>query len=132
MFRELKRHVTVPRLLLLLALAVVGPFLLFKLAFIFDDEPYRMTLKLFQGRGKVQFFEPGNGYVSEEFEVDVPIKRPTVVVLDSPDVVIPGGVIEFCDGTPGRFKIRLGGTLFDVMEVQIIVNGVYHDWALAR
>jgi hypothetical protein len=130
MVRQIALHPRVSRFLLFLALSVAGLILLVKASFLLDDAPYRMTLTPFQGRGKVQFFEPGKRYVSAEFEVDYPFQKPHVIILDSGYVVIPGGAIEFYDASPlpGRFQIRIGGTLFDVMEEHIFINGHYHAW----
>jgi hypothetical protein len=44
--------------------------------------------------------------------------------------MIPGGRIEFADTTlmPGRFTIRLGQTVFDVMPSRINVDGQDFEW----
>jgi hypothetical protein len=49
-------------------------------------------------------------------------------------VSIPGCVVEFYDTTllPGRFQIRIGDVLFDVMERGIEVGGKEVDWKPAE
>ena len=53
-----------------------------------------------------------------------------MVVLRSDNVSIPGCVVELYDTTllPGRFKIRVGDVLYDVMERGIIVGDKEFDW----
>ena len=100
MLREYLRHPTLSRIAFLSTLAVASLCLLIKAAYIFDDEPYRMTIKPFQGRGKVQFFEPGRRLVSPEFDVDFPFQTSHVVILDSPIVMIPGGASSSATDLP--------------------------------
>jgi hypothetical protein len=68
------------------------------------------------------------------FDVAGPVARAYRVELVSDDVVIPEGTIEFSDVTilPGRFRIRLGGSEFDVMEARILVDGKEHAWLSER
>jgi hypothetical protein len=90
-----------------------------------QPEPYRMTLRRADGRAFVRFARAEVKLVSPEFRVDIPVEKPQEVVLRSDAVAIPGCVIEFCDTTilPGRFKIRIGDALYDVMERGIVVEG---------
>jgi hypothetical protein len=105
-------------------LSVVG------LAFLADEAPYRIELTPRDGLSIVRFYQPSRRLVSPEFLVDLRLERSVVVVLDSGNVSIPGGSIEFYDfaPSPGRVKLRLGNKLFDVMEVQIFVDGERYDW----
>ena len=93
-------------------------------------EPFRLSLEPADGRTVVRFSQPDRGLVSPDFPVDLEIEAPTVVDLRSGAATIPGSTIEFSDTTmwPGRFRIRVGRTLFDVMERGMIVDGVERDW----
>ena len=92
--------------------------------------PYEMTLRRSHGRAVVQFARPDRRLVSPEFPINLPIEESRVAILRSDDVAIPNCVVEFYDTTilPGRFKIRIGDTLFDVMERGIIVGDKEYDW----
>jgi hypothetical protein len=82
------------------------------------------------GHATVQFMQPGTGLISKSFSIDGQFEGREVVVLDSPTVTIPGGRIDFADTTlmPGRFTIRLGETIFDVMPRGIDVDGQHFEW----
>jgi hypothetical protein len=99
------------------------------LAVVPIGEPYRMILRPTGGRAVVQFLQPDRDVKSPEFPVNLAVDRSFEIVLNG-DVAIPGGEIEFSDTTflPGRFKIRIGDTLFDVMEYRIVVNGTDIRW----
>jgi hypothetical protein len=51
-------------------------------------------------------------------------------VLSYSEVSIPGCAVENYDNTlpPGYFKIRVGDTVFEVMEVRIAVGGEDFQW----
>lgn len=98
------------------------------------EPPYRMTLRRVDGQTVVQFTRPGRRLVSPEFPVNLPLADPQVVELHSDDVPIHGCVVEFHDTTllPGRFRIRIGDRLFDVMERGIEAGGKKVDWEPLR
>jgi hypothetical protein len=95
-----------------------------------QGEPYRMVVRCAEGQTLVQFLRTDEGLASPEFRVNMPAASPQEVDLRSGNSVIPGCSIEFSDTTilPGRFKIRIGTTLFDVMERGIFVEGKEFDW----
>jgi hypothetical protein len=95
-----------------------------------QGEPYSMTLRRTDGQAFVRFARADVKLVSPEFRVDIPLETPRVILLRSDDVSIPGCVIEFFDTTilPGRFKIRIGEVLYDVMERAILVDDKEFDW----
>ena len=72
----------------------------------------------------------GGKLVSPRFDVPGHYSESCEVVLSSRHVVIPGGNVKFADATilPGRFTIQLGTVELDVMESQILVDGVSHNW----
>jgi hypothetical protein len=115
-------------------LFTVGFAALVKMSFLLDGEPYTMTITPFEGGAQIQFLEPSAHYVSPVFKVDVPFQSPYVVKLDSDELPIPGATIEFSDTTPmpGRFKIRVGQTLFDIMEERIFVDRREYSWIRKR
>jgi hypothetical protein len=89
-----------------------------------------MVLKPAGRETVVRFRWPEKGFVSPPFRVPVETSARSVIVLDSDDAMIPHGEIESADRStsPGRFKIRVGETLFDVSEARIRVNGKLYDW----
>ncbi|WP_435016215.1 hypothetical protein TA3x_003779 [Tundrisphaera sp. TA3] len=95
-----------------------------------QGEPYQMMLRNADGRAVVQFSQPDRGLVSPEFPIDIPIETPRVAVLRSERLDVPGCEVEFFDPTilPGRFQIRIGKVLFDVMPARIVVDDVDHGW----
>ena len=118
---------------LLVALLVGFAAFVFAAKFGIDavqGEPYRMTLRRADGQVIVQFARGDLNLVSPEFPANVPLDTPRVVVLRSHDVSIPGCVVEFCDTTilPGRFKVRIGEVLYDVMVRGIVVDDKEFDW----
>jgi hypothetical protein len=94
--------------------------------------PFLMVIETDDGVATVQFVQPGKSLVSKSLRIDLdrPLEGRHVVALNSPTVTIPGGQIEFADTSlmPGRFKIRLGRTLFDVMPAGIHVDGQHFEW----
>jgi hypothetical protein len=68
--------------------------------------------------------------VSPRFDVPGHYAEGCEVVLSSRHVVIPGGKVKFADTSilPGRFTIQFGTVELDVMESQILVDGVAHPW----
>jgi hypothetical protein len=92
--------------------------------------PFRMTARRSDGQTFVRFLWPDEGLASPEFRVALPIDSPREIELRSAKSAPPGVSIEFCDTTilPGRFQIRIGSSLYDVMERGIIVDGKEFDW----
>lgn len=95
-----------------------------------NDPPFRMTIEPEGDHAIVRFFQPGKNLISPPFRTGLRVDRRHEIVLDSRSIEIPGGQIEFWDTTilPGRFTIRLGETLFDVMSAGIDVNGSPTQW----
>lgn len=95
-----------------------------------NRQPFRMTLRPADGHAIVQFAQPDRGISSPEFAADLPIDEAHAVDLRSGEVAVPGCRVEFYDTTmlPGRFRLWIGRTYFDVMERGIIVDGKEHDW----
>ena len=93
-------------------------------------QPYHMVIQPDDDHAVVHFFQPGKGLISRSIRLDIPVQKRENVVLDSPSTAIPGGRIEFADTTilPGRFKIRIAETLFDVMVNRIEVDGKPIEW----
>lgn len=128
----MRRRTTNIAVLVALALFAFGvPALLaLMLTGAFGAPAYRMVLKPEGQETVVRFYWPEKGFVSPPFRVPVKIPARQTVVLDSDDAAIPHGQVEFADRTapPGRFKIRVGETLFDVSEARIRVDGKLYDW----
>ena len=99
-------------------------------SFLFDGDPYVMQITPSPEGGKIRFFQPSAKRVSPDFEMKYPFKFTYSIELTSSENVIPGGTIEFSDVSPlpGRFKIRIGDTLLDVMEQSIFVNDQVYGW----
>ena len=78
----------------------------------------------------VQFVQPGRDRVSRRFRIEGRFEEREVVVLNSANVTVPGGHIQFTDTTlmPGRFTILIGETVFDVMPGGIDVDGRPFEW----
>lgn len=74
----------------------------------------------------------GGRFISPGFQVPLSISTDLQIALASSDVVVPQGTVEFADTTllPGRFRIRFGSVVLDVMESQIIKDGISHNWVL--
>ena len=110
----------------LLVMFIVAPLYLKSL----DGPPFQMVVEPVDDHGAVQFAQVGTGRISQTFQIDSRFETRQVVVLDSAAATIPGGQIEFADITlmPGRFKIRVGQSLFDVMSGAIYVDGQYFEW----
>ena len=68
--------------------------------------------------------------MSRGFRVDIHVEKRMNLVLDSSSTAIPEGRVEFADMTilPGRFKVQIGQSLFDVMERGIDVDGRSSEW----
>jgi hypothetical protein len=96
--------------------------------------PYLLHMKASENGAAVQFSMrdsgAGQARVSPIFKVPVSISSDSQITLTSPNVTIPQGLIEFSDTTtmPGRFRIRFGDVVLDVMEARIIADGVSHNW----
>lgn len=92
--------------------------------------PFRMTLKPSNGRAVVQFGQPDRNLLSDEFNVELWLETPRTFDLRSGAISCPNVKVEFYDTTllPGRFRIRVGRTLFDVMERGVIIDGYEHAW----
>jgi hypothetical protein len=96
-----------------------------------DGPPFQLVIEPDgDNHATVQFTQAGRGLTSKSFRIDGHIEKRDVVVLDSPAAAIPGGHIEFADTTllPGRFTIRLGQIVFDVMVGGIRVDGRFSEW----
>jgi hypothetical protein len=121
-------------MLILVCTVGFGILLLSKAIYLLDDEPYRLTIRPIDGVAEVQFRQPGPHLVSPQFRVDLELESPLTLVLDSCDVKIPGGSIEFCDTSPlpGRFRMTIGRTAFDVMEAYMEVNGTTYGWTAEK
>ncbi len=92
--------------------------------------PFRMTLKPSNSHAVVQFGQPDRNLLSDEFNVELRLESPRTFDLQSGTISFPNVTVEFYDTTllPGRFRIRVGGTLFDVMERGVISDGDEHEW----
>ena len=92
--------------------------------------PFTMSIRPAGDGAAVRFAYRKTAQVSPEFPVDLPVRDTQMIILRDGGVTILGGTIEFADTTllPGRFQIRIGETLFDVMERGIIVNGRDIEW----
>ena len=92
--------------------------------------PFRMTLRPLDGHTVVQFEQPDRNLLSDEFKVEVRVETPRTFSLRSGTISYPNVTVDFYDTTllPGRFRIRVGRTLFDVMERGIIIDGNEHEW----
>jgi hypothetical protein len=95
-----------------------------------NGPPFQMVVEPDDDHATVRFIDTGKGLASDSFRIDRRIGERQVVVLDSDSVTIPGGQIEFADTTlmPGRFTIRIGQTIFDVMPSRIDVDGKHFWW----
>lgn len=96
----------------------------------FGRQPFRMTLRPVDGHAVVRFTQPDRNLSSPEFPADLLIEEAHAVDLRSGNVAVPGCKVEFHDTTmlPGRFRLWIGRTYFDVMQRGIIVGGKEHDW----
>lgn len=94
------------------------------------DAPYQMIVLPESGGAVVQFIQPSEELVSPRFHVRQSVDSPKSVVLDSPNVQLPVGELEFADHTflPGRFTIRIDNKRFDVMQNRIDVDNTIIDW----
>jgi hypothetical protein len=95
-----------------------------------NGPPFQMVVEPDDDHATVRFIDAGTGLVSDSFRIDRRVAERQVVVLDSDSVTIPEGQIEFSDTTlmPGRFTIRIGQTIFDVMSRGINVDGEHFWW----
>jgi hypothetical protein len=98
-----------------------------------NGPPFQMVVEPGNDHATVQFFQTAAGRASKPFRIDGHFQKREVVILDSPEVTIPGGRIEFADTTllPGRFTIRLGQAVFDVTQSGITVDGEQFEWLRA-
>jgi hypothetical protein len=97
---------------------------------LIGDRPYHMTILPTKGRALVEISHPASGLIAPRFRVDLVARHAHRIVLRSKDDAIPGGSIELADTTslPGRFRIRIGGTCFEVTEQGVIVDGEEIPW----
>lgn len=95
-----------------------------------QGSPYRMTLKPSDGYAVVQFEQPERNLLSDEFKVELKLEAPRTFELRSGTIPFPDVTVEFHDTTlqPGRFRIRVGSTVFDVMQRAVIIDGNEHEW----
>ena len=95
-----------------------------------NGEPFRMTLRPAGDQATVQFEQPDRDLVSPEFPVKLAVQARQVADLRSKKLSIPGCTVEFRDTTimPGRFQVRVGTVLYDVMRRGIIVDGTEYKW----
>ncbi|MSR56700.1 MAG: hypothetical protein EXS05_03385 [Planctomycetaceae bacterium] len=121
--------------LLIGALAAGGGLLLMVAATLLllqevNGPPFRLIIEPENDHASVQFTQPNARLVSRSFPINLHFDERHEVILDSASVSIPGGRVEFADTTilPGRFKVRFGETLFDVMQNGIEVGGQLTDW----
>lgn len=93
-------------------------------------KPFRMMLKPAGDHAVVQFAQPDRELTSPEFPADLLIEEAHAVDLTSGNVAVPGCKVEFHDTTmlPGRFRLWIGRTHFDLMQRGIIVGGKEYDW----
>jgi hypothetical protein len=100
------------------------------MTYLLDRAPFRMELTPGEGQAVVRFYQPSARLQSRDFAVDLELDRPVVLTLDSADVPVPGGAIEFMDpfALPGRVKLRVGRTSFDLMESRVLVDGRPYEW----
>lgn len=134
-FRGWRRKAGVVTLwILVLAIALAAFFLWISFRqFLHERRPYQMMLQSVDGQTVVQFawVDRLHDLVSPEFPVNISAGSPhTVSLLSADSVQIPGCRVEFFDRTilPGRFTLRIGDTVYDVMERAIIVDGKEFDW----
>lgn len=119
---------------LMVMIATGGTLLLVLAAILFfrslNGPPFRLLMEPGNGKANVQFVQPGAGLVSPRITVMLGLDKPYDLSLDAASVPIPGGHIEFADTTilPGRFKMRIGNKLFDVMVREIYVDGKPMRW----
>ena len=120
-----KRRVYFAAVAVLLVSAGVGMFL------SLTRQPYLMTLTPAGGGCLMQFSQPDRGLVSPVFTVALPVETPRAIGLRSGTIPVPGCAVEFHDTTllPGRFQLRVGKTLYDVMESRIEVSGKVIRWS---
>jgi hypothetical protein len=110
---------------------VVGVAMLAMMVFpMFGNSPFVMHVTPDGTRSLVEFRYPDEGLVSPRFEIATTIPQGYTLELASDDLQVPNGSIQFADVTvfPGQFKIRLGGSHFDVMPARIFVDGSEYDW----
>jgi hypothetical protein len=121
----------------LIAAVLFGGLLLFLFATArmlksLNGPPFQLVVEQNDDHATVQFMQAQTGLISKVFPIDIDrhFEGRQVVVLDSASVIIPGGRIEFADTTllPGRFTIRVGQTVFDVMQSGIDVDGQPFEW----
>jgi hypothetical protein len=99
-----------------------------------NGPPYVLIITPADEGAAVQFIRPtgsaGKDLASPWFVIAGPVSSPSKTVLASAATEVPGGIIEFADTTitPGRFRVRLGGKVFDVMEARIVVDSIDHEW----
>jgi hypothetical protein len=116
--------------------ALVGCFigLLIVQRHLLAGPPFVLRLEPDGEHATVQFVNPklvsNNEIASPKFAIDTRQSAPFETKLMSSETIVPGGTIEFSDTTmlPGRFRIRFGNRVFDVMSSRIVVDGKDTDW----
>jgi hypothetical protein len=95
-----------------------------------DGPPYRMEVQQTQGKGTVEFRQEDTGIVTARHPVKLPVDGTWIIDLRTDVIPVPGCTVEFFDSAPlpGRFRIRIGETKFDVMEAYYRVDGKPLQW----
>lgn len=98
-----------------------------------EGAPYRMTVRSAGGKTTVQFARIDRGLVSPVFPVNPPLTTSGVFDLRNDQMPIPGCKVEFHDPTilPGDFRVRVGGSRYDLVPGWIEVDGKSVDWQRA-
>ncbi len=99
-----------------------------------NGQPFRMVIEPDGNHAIVHFEQWDADLISKSVRIDSVTDERREIILDSTTAVIPGGHIEFADMTilPERFRIRVGQTLFDVMQRGIEVDGDASEWLQAN
>ncbi|MBD3672296.1 MAG: hypothetical protein HUJ26_02110 [Planctomycetaceae bacterium] len=95
-----------------------------------QGEPFQLRVIPEGEHCRIQFIQPDRHLVSPEFSIDLEVSKSQTVELRSADIPITGMTVEFHAPTllPGRFQIRIGQQLFDVMQARIVVDGTTYEW----
>ena len=97
---------------------------------LYGNGPFRIAFTPEPDTTVVQFTYPAEHLQSPIFRVPKFVDDPFESELTSTETILPNATIEFADTTimPGRFKIRVGDSLFDIMSSAINFNGVNYAW----
>lgn len=96
--------------------------------------PYVLSITSHETGGMIQLEKPGespdDSVVSPKIRIPIAVNLDAQVRLQRDTNSIPHGTIEFMDTTtmPGRFQLRFGDVMIDVMPSSIVVNDVSYDW----